>query len=304
MHLVEVGHRAVRSRRPRRSRRSGRCRRPSSRRSRRRRSSAGPGRCRRAGGRGRFGSLCRQMRFSQRAWRMPSIIEAWLQRVREDHRAGEPRAEGGERRPVRDVARGEEQRRLLAVQVGELALEQHVLVGGAGDVAGAAGAGAVLVDRGVHRREHLRVLAHAEVVVRAPDGDVGGAVADEAAGAREVAAAAGELGEDAVVALLAEGVELAAEQGVVVHRAVLRLHRSGRAGTAAGAGQHRRDRGEKQGEAKREGRLLDRAKRRESQQREPGCGFILRSAFDGPPSVPPSSQLRRFRTSRWNSTHP
>ena len=187
-----------------------------------------------------FGSLCCQMRFSQRAWRMPSIIEAWLKRVGEDHRAGQPRAEGAEGRPVRDVARGEQQRRRLAVQVGELALQQHVLVGGAGDVAGAAGAGAVLVDRGVHRRDHLRVLAHAEVVVRAPDGDLGGPVADEAAGAREVAAAAGELGEDAVVALLAEGVELAAEQGVVVHRAVLRLHRSGRAGTGGRGGQRRR----------------------------------------------------------------
>ena len=49
------------------------------------------------------------------------------------------RAEGG---PVGDVAGGEEQRRRLAVQVGELALQQHVVVGGAGDVAGAAGAGA------------------------------------------------------------------------------------------------------------------------------------------------------------------
>ena len=63
-----------------------------------------------------------------------------VQRVREDHRVRQAGPERAERRPVRDVARGEEQRRFLAVQVGELALEQHVIVGGAGDVAGAAGA--------------------------------------------------------------------------------------------------------------------------------------------------------------------
>ena len=140
-------------RRRRGSRRSARCRRPSSRRSRRRRSSGGPGRCSASWRSRSFGSLCRQMRFSQRAWRMPSIIEAWLERVREDDRAGQPGAERAERRPVRDVAGGEEQRGLLAVQVGEFALEQHVLVGGAGDVAGAAGAGAAAVDRIVHRRD-------------------------------------------------------------------------------------------------------------------------------------------------------
>ena len=137
--------------------------------------------------------------------------------VGEDDRAGQPGAERRERSPVRDVAGGEEQRRLLAVQVGEFALEQHVVVGGAGDVAGAAGAGAAAVDRIVHRRDDLRVLAHAEVVVRAPDGDVAGALADVAGGAREGAVGARELGEDAVVALLAERVELLAEQGVVVH---------------------------------------------------------------------------------------
>ena len=87
-----------------------------------------------------------------------------------------------ERRPVRDVARGEEQRRRLAVQVGELALQQHVVVGGAGDVAGAAGAGAAAVDRRVHRRQHRRVLAHAEIVVRAPDGDLGRPVRRRSAG--------------------------------------------------------------------------------------------------------------------------
>src|SRR3546814_3920344 len=55
-----------------------------------------------------------------------------------------------ERRPVRYVAGGEQQGRFLAVQRRQLALQQHVVVVGAGNVAGAAGAGAAAVDRLVH----------------------------------------------------------------------------------------------------------------------------------------------------------
>jgi hypothetical protein len=51
-----------------------------------------------------------------------------------------------ERCPVRHVAGGEEQRGFLAMQVGEFALEQDMIVVGAGDVAGAAGTGAAAVD--------------------------------------------------------------------------------------------------------------------------------------------------------------
>src|SRR3546814_15454650 len=42
---------------------------------------------------------------------------------------------------------------------------------GAGNVAGAAGAGAAAVDRLVHGGEHRRVLAHAQLVVGAPHGE-------------------------------------------------------------------------------------------------------------------------------------
>ena len=169
--------------RPRRgSRRSARCRRPWNRRSRRRRSSAGPARSSASCRSRSFGSLCFQIRFSQRgvadALDHAGVVQASDRMTQPGSRAPSVR----ERRPVRDVARGEEQRRRLAVQVGELALEQHVVVGGAGDVAGAAGAGAAAVDRLVHGREHRRVLPHAEVVVRAPDGDLGRPVRRRSAG--------------------------------------------------------------------------------------------------------------------------
>ena len=97
--------------------------------------------------------------------------------VGEDHEAGDQALQGRERGIVGDIGRGEQKRRLLAVEVGKLGLELDMIMGGAGDVAGAAGAGADSVDRLMHGGEHHRVLAHAEIVVGAPHGDVADAVA-------------------------------------------------------------------------------------------------------------------------------
>ena len=99
--------------------------------------------------------------------------------------------------------------------VGQFAFEQHMGVAGAGDVAGAAGAGAGAVELLRHRRQHHRVLAHAEIVVRAPDGDLG---ADAMiVGARETAAAPFEIGEDPVAALGVERVYARFEEIVEIH---------------------------------------------------------------------------------------
>jgi uncharacterized LabA/DUF88 family protein len=63
------------------------------------------------------------------------------------------------------------QRRLLAVQVGQLALKLDQRMIGTGDVTRAARPGAH-ADRGLdHGADHLRVLPHGEVVVGAPDDD-------------------------------------------------------------------------------------------------------------------------------------
>ncbi len=77
--------------------------------------------------------------------------------------------DGAQRGLVGDVAGGEEEGGILAVQVRELFLEGDVEGRGAGDVAGAAGAGAVAAggfDRGF---DDHRVGAHGEVIVRGPD---------------------------------------------------------------------------------------------------------------------------------------
>jgi hypothetical protein len=90
--------------------------------------------------------------------------------IRKDDDAGNLGTERPECGPVRNVTGGEQKSRFLAVQVGEFALEQHMIMVGAGDVAGPAGAGAAFVDRVLHRLGDDGTLAHAEIVVRAPNG--------------------------------------------------------------------------------------------------------------------------------------
>ena len=145
------------------------------------------------------------MCFSARLLRMPAIIEAWLKASENTDHARQFARQGRQCRVVGDIARGEDQRRLAPVQIGELALEQQMHMAVAGDVAGAAGAGADRPQRLFHRRQHRRVLPHAEIVVRAPHRDLG---ADAVIiGARKPAAAPLEIGEDAIPPLGAQRIE-------------------------------------------------------------------------------------------------
>ena len=95
-----------------------------------------------------------------------------VQRVRQDQAVRNQLCDRRDAGLVRDVARGEQQRGFLAVQVGQFLLELHQRMMGAGDVAGAAGAGADARGGLDHGADHFRVLAHAEIVVGAPDHDV------------------------------------------------------------------------------------------------------------------------------------
>ena len=83
---------------------------------------------------------------------------------------GQKVGDGRDRREIGNPAGGEDERGFLAVQIGELALKLDDGVAGAGNVAGAAGAGADLARRVDHGGDHVRMLAHAEIVVGAPDG--------------------------------------------------------------------------------------------------------------------------------------
>ena len=138
--------------------------------------------------------------------------------VREDDAAGQQLLQGGERGVVGDIGRGEEQRRGLAVQVGQLGLQLDMVVRGAGDVARAARAGAGGVERRVHGGEHGGVLAHAEIVVGAPHGDGLGAAGREVAGGRELAAIAADVGEHPVAPLVAQRLQRLGERTYVIHQ--------------------------------------------------------------------------------------
>jgi hypothetical protein len=93
-----------------------------------------------------------------------------IERIGKDDAVGDVAPQRRERRFVGDIARCEEQGGFLAVKLREFLLEQYVIVRGAGDVARAAGASADPVERLMHRRQHHGMLAHPEVVVRAPYG--------------------------------------------------------------------------------------------------------------------------------------
>ena len=91
-----------------------------------------------------------------------------VQLIGQDHRVGQARAQRRQRRPVRDVAGGEQKRVFLLVEVGKLRLKLLVVPRVARDVARAPGPGAAFGDGAAHRLDHRRVLTHAEVVVGTP----------------------------------------------------------------------------------------------------------------------------------------
>ncbi len=73
------------------------------------------------------------------------------------------------------------------------------------------------VDGFVHGGEHGGVLAHAEIVVGAPDGDGAALAAVEVGGAGEIAGAAFQVGEYAVAAFGAQPVQLGVEERLEIH---------------------------------------------------------------------------------------
>src|SRR4030088_2551523 len=88
-------------------------------------------------------------------------------------------------------------------------------VAGAGDVAGPSRPGAGSAQFFGHGRPHGRVLAHAEIVVRAPHRDLGADAVVESA--REATAAPLEISEDPVAALGVERVNARPKEAVEIH---------------------------------------------------------------------------------------
>jgi len=101
------------------------------------------------------------------------------------------------------------------VQIGDLVLEQQMEMVVARDVAGPAGARTHRPERFLHRGEDRWMLAHAEIIIRAPDGDLG--TDPVIKGARKLAAAPLEVGEHAVPPFGAQRLQALSEEGFVIH---------------------------------------------------------------------------------------
>ena len=108
------------------------------------------------------------------------------------------------------------------MEVCKLSLELDVIVGGAGDIARATGASAHFFDRLVHGGAHGSALTHAEIVVRAPHSHVACAAFSKMVCGRVGTAAALQVGENAIAALLTQRLEMLAE-AILVNHFCLRL---------------------------------------------------------------------------------
>ena len=118
---------------------------------------------------------------------------------------------------VRDIAGGENECRFLAVQIGKFAfeLDQRVIV--AGDIAGAAGA-SPHAGRGLHHSaDHFGMLAHAEIVVRAPDHDILRPVRRMPDRMRKAASDPLEVGKDPVASLAPQPGKGVGKISIVIH---------------------------------------------------------------------------------------
>lgn len=85
------------------------------------------------------------------------------------------------------------------------------------NVAGSARTGAAAVERLVHRLQHCGMLAHSQIVVRAPHGDLAGTALMMVLGARKRTGLALQIGEHPIAPFAVKAFDLAAEIGFVIH---------------------------------------------------------------------------------------
>src|ERR1700687_3343939 len=91
---------------------------------------------------------------------------------------------------------------------------------GAGDIAGTPGAGAHPRGSLDHRAHHLRMLGHAEVIVRAPDHHIARALRRVPDRMRKPARQTFEIGENPVTPFIMKLAQSPIEKHVVIHDAL------------------------------------------------------------------------------------
>jgi hypothetical protein len=92
---------------------------------------------------------------------------------------------------------------------------------GSAYVARASRARAHVVKRGLHRLDNGGVLAHAQIVVGAPDGDRLGAIASKALGVGIIPLRPQDVDKDPVTALVVEALDGRFKDAIVIHRSKL-----------------------------------------------------------------------------------
>src|SRR5690349_14563272 len=103
------------------------------------------------------------------------------------------------------------------MQFGKLPLQLHVIVVRAGDVACPSGAGPAPVGALIHGGQRLWMLAHAEVVIGAPDDHLAAAMLAIMRRHGKAASLPRKIGENAVAAFTPELMELVKEEVFVIH---------------------------------------------------------------------------------------
>src|SRR5262249_30393025 len=103
------------------------------------------------------------------------------------------------------------------MQVGELVLERDQRMVGAGNIARAASTGAHAGRRLNHGTDHLRMLAHSKVIVRAPYDDVARTLRRVPDREWKPTGETLEIGKNPIPAFIPQPVQRAGEKGTVVH---------------------------------------------------------------------------------------
>ena len=136
-----------------------------------------------------------------------------------DDQAGKQFWQGGKGRVIGDIGRGEQQRRFLAMQIGQFLFQPLVPNRRARDIPRTARTCTRSIKRLVHGGQNDRMLAHAKIVIAAPHGDrCLGSVGLAPDCMREMAAPPLDINESAVTPFLVQAVDRVVQQGRIVHR--------------------------------------------------------------------------------------
>ena len=144
-----------------------------------------------------------------------------VQLVGEDQAIGQKPRNRRDRCLVRHEARGKDQTGFLVVKVGQFVfqLDERMIV--AGDIARAAGTGAHAARRIVHGSDNRGMLAHSQIIVRAPYGDFTCGIGSTPKRARKSPHDPFQIGKDPIALFSVQLVDRVFEKPTIVHELLL-----------------------------------------------------------------------------------